>query len=132
MIAVKRTALPAVLSVLLFGCQAGHQPGSPASAAPATVVLGAGEIAQLIPARYRDRPAWGEAIANALAANSLPADKPSVCAVVAVIAQESGFEADPVVPGMAKIAASRIDRYKDRLGPLGEPLFQRLLAGEGE
>jgi hypothetical protein len=126
---VKRTALPALLSVLLFGCQAGHQLRSPASAAPAAVVLGAGEIAELIPARYRDRAAWGDAIANALAANSLPVDKQSACAVIAVIAQESGFEADPVVPGMAKIAASRIDRYKDRLGPIGEPLFRRLLAG---
>lgn len=129
MIGVKRVALSAVLAMFSFGCWAGHQPGPPTSAGPGAVVLGAGAIAELIPARYRERPAWGEAIANALAANSVPADKSSACAVIAVIAQESGFEADPVVPGMAKIATARIDRYKDRLGPMGEPLFQRLLAG---
>ena len=91
--------------------------------------LTAAEIADRIPTQARDRGGWGEAIANALAANQLPLERLSACAVIAVIAQESGFDADPAVPGLAAIAAARIDRYKAKLGPLGEPLFDRLLSG---
>jgi hypothetical protein len=97
------------------------RPGSPA--------LTPAEIAALIPARVKDRGTWGETIANALAANQLPLDRSSSCAVIAVIAQESGFEANPVVPGLAALAAARIDHFKAKLGPLGDPLIKRLLGG---
>src|SRR5450432_1371583 len=87
------------------------------------------EIAALIPARVDDRPGWSQAISNAIFANHLKADRESVCAVIAVIGQESGFAEDPVVPGLAALAAARVERYRARLGPLGEPLFRALLEG---
>ncbi|MBC8134083.1 MAG: DUF1615 family protein, partial [Deltaproteobacteria bacterium] len=115
--------------MLAIDCGTGGRaaPSAPASTPPRA--LAAAEIAQLIPARVKDRANWSEAIFNALAANELIADKESTCAVIAVIAQESGFEIDPVVPGMATLAAARIDRYKAKLGPVGNPLFKWLLSG---
>src|SRR4051794_18991322 len=107
--------LAAALSVMMVGCGAGQRPGVPGGPAAGQVVLDTAEIAELIPRRHQDRREWGEAISNALAANTLPADKSSVCAIIAVLAQESGFAVDPIVPGMANIAAARIDRYKARL-----------------
>jgi len=115
------------LASATLGCGAPRSPAV-ASSAPSPV-LSAEDIAALIPTRFKERVAWGEAIHNALAANELPLDRPSSCAVIAVIAQESGFEVDPVVPGLAAVAAARIDRYKAKLGPLGGPLFTRLLSG---
>ncbi|MEP6655221.1 MAG: DUF1615 family protein [Myxococcales bacterium] len=117
------------MTAAMGGCRGGQQSVAPASAGLAPPPLRADEIAALIPQRVRDRGGWADAILNALAANNLNADKQPVCAVIAVIAQESGFAEDPVVPGLAKLVATRVDRYKDRLGPLGEPLLKRLLAG---
>ncbi|HET6150419.1 MAG TPA: DUF1615 family protein [Polyangia bacterium] len=122
-------ALPSL--ALVTGCGA---PRMPASASPQPpprppAPLTTPEIVALIPHQVRDRDGWGEAIANALAANELLLERTSACAVIAVIGQESGFAADPAVPGLAAIAAARIDREKARLGPFGDPVFDRLLSG---
>ena len=129
--------LPPVLAVLgalsplvwATGCGVTRAPGRAAAPAQPPAPLTASEIAALIPVQVRDRAGWSMAIANALAANELPLERASACAVIAVIGQESGFDADPTVPGLAGIAAARIDRYKARLGPFGDPLFDRLLSG---
>jgi len=122
-----------VLSLLLgpalgaaVGCAA---PSRAAAEHPAAPALTASDIAARLPSRAKERLAWGEAIANALAANELPVDIPSSCSVIAVIDQESGFEVDPAVPGLAAVAKARIDHFKAKLGPLGDPLVERLLSG---
>jgi hypothetical protein len=99
-------------------------------AGPEVPPLGAAEVAALISPRVKDRPAWGQAVLDALAANRLPPDRSHVCAVLAVVAQESGFQEDPVVPGLARMIEARLASYQARLGPLGGPLFRRLLAGK--
>ncbi|MEO8214906.1 MAG: DUF1615 family protein, partial [Myxococcales bacterium] len=124
-----RVLLLFAMTAAMGGCRGGRPSAEPASAGLAPPALRADEIAALIPPRVRDRGGWAEAILNALTANNLNADRQPVCAVIAVIAQESGFAQDPVVPGLARLVATRIDRYKDRLGPLGEPLLKRLLEG---
>jgi hypothetical protein len=87
------------------------------------------DIAGLIERRVKERAAWGQAVFDALGASGLPSDPPSVCAVLAIIGQESTFQEDPVVPGLAKLVEARLERYRSKLGPLGRPLFSRLLAG---
>ncbi len=104
------------------GATAASQPSPPPPLLPR-------DIAGLIPGQVRDRGGWSDAIANALAANGLPLERTSACVVIAVIGQESGFDADPAVPGLAAIAAARVDRYKAKLGPFGDPLLDRLLSG---
>jgi hypothetical protein len=111
---------------VIAGCSA---PPRVAAEHPTSPALTASDIAVLLPARAKERLAWAEAIANALAANDLPVDVPSSCSVIAVIDQESGFEADPAVPGLAAVAKARIDHFKAKLGPLGDPLVARLLSG---
>ncbi len=39
----------------------------------------------------------------------------NICSVLAVAQQESGYQADPVVPGLSKIARQEIDRRAERL-----------------
>jgi len=50
--------------------------------------------------------------------------------VLAVIEQESGFEANPAVPGLAKIVRQRLEEYGQKLGPVGPPAIQALLSGK--
>lgn len=85
------------------------------------------EITSLIPKRVQHRKAWAEAVSHALEAHDLGRTLPRVCAVLAVIEQESGYRADPVVPGMSKLVEDRLRAYARRLGGVGEALFQELL-----
>ncbi len=83
-----------------------------------------------IPSRVHDRRAWAEATLAALdAIGETPAREP-VCAVFAVIEQESGFAADPPVPNLARIVEAKLDELGKRLGPLGRPAIDRLLQGK--
>jgi hypothetical protein len=122
--------LVGLLGGALTGCRAVGPPArTPATPSPEVPPMGPPAVAALIPERVRDRAEWAEAIVNALGANGLAVDRESACAVIAIIGQESGFEADPVVPGLARVAAERLHRDEARLGPLGEPIVRRLLSG---
>ncbi|MCA0244208.1 MAG: DUF1615 domain-containing protein [Proteobacteria bacterium] len=73
-------------------------------------------VARLLPDRVRDKPGWAADIHAALSAQELPSTPAHLCAVMAVAEQESGFQADPPVPGLAGIARQEIDRRADRAG----------------
>jgi hypothetical protein len=117
--------LPAVL--LTLACSTVRAPAP--TTAPPPPLLSPPEVAALIPPRVSDRPAWARAVIDALAGNNLQPDPPAVCAVLAIIAQESTFQEDPVVPGLARMVEARVEDYQSKLGPLGGPIFRRLLAG---
>jgi hypothetical protein len=130
LIAVLGGLAPPAAALLACGCGAARPAAGSAAVAPGvTAPLTAPEIAALIPDRVRDRGGWGQAIHDALVANEVAVDRSSACMVIAIIGQESGFQENPVVPGLARLVGARIDRYKAKLGPIGEPLFERLLAG---
>lgn len=125
---------PALLLAIMaaagaLGCATPRSDGSLSGAGAVPRPPTADQIALLIPEGVAERREWSEAILGALTENHLPTDRMAVCAVIAVIGQESGFQANPVVPGLARIVRARIDRYKAKLGPLGDPLLGRLLAG---
>jgi len=130
-----RCTLSAVAAAVLLSALAscagpraeGTSPSSPLPAPPPA--LTAREISDLIPERVADRHGWSEVILDGLVRNGVRPERTSVCAVIAVIGQESGFQENPVVPGLARIVRARVDRYKTKLGPLGDPLLERLLDG---
>jgi hypothetical protein len=78
------------------------------------------EIVRLLPATTTDRNGWASDITAAFAALGIDPSTQNLCATLAVTQQESGFNADPVVPGLPKIALAEIDR---RAGEHDIPAF---------
>ena len=78
--------------------------GGPAGAAGS---MGVGETARLIRHAEKnvgDAEGWAIDIISALAVHQLDQGRENVCAVIAVVDQESGFVADPAVPGLGKLS----------------------------
>ncbi len=73
------------------------------------------ELLRKLPATLDDRGGWARDIQAALHAMEIEPSSDNLCAVTAVIEQESGYKADPVVPGLSKIARTEIQRRADRL-----------------
>ncbi len=73
-------------------------------------------IAAALPPGTADRAGWAVDIHAALSALKIAPSAEHVCAVIAVAEQESTLRADPVVPGLAKIAWDEIDRRAERIG----------------
>ncbi|MGY3895232.1 DUF1615 domain-containing protein [Aeromonas enterica] len=72
-------------------------------------------IVRLLPARTVDRNGWAQDIVTALARQELAVTDENVCSVLAVAEQESTFQADPVVPGLGKIAWKEINTRASKL-----------------
>ncbi len=89
--------------------------------------LTAEEAVALVPEKVPERAAWAADVVRALEGHRLPGDAPAVCAVMAVIEQESGFDADPAVPGLPKMVLARLAEKVEKLGPLGGPALKALL-----
>lgn len=93
----------------------------PAPAAPPLVrpfpPQGHARLLELLPPTLtRDRKAWAGDIAAAFTALRLAPTDSNFCAAIAVIEQESGFQADPVVPGLSRIAWREIETRRQRYG----------------
>ncbi|MEO8080226.1 MAG: DUF1615 family protein, partial [Caldimonas sp.] len=73
-------------------------------------------IAELLPRSVVDRPGWAIDIYSAFDALRIEASPENVCAVLAVAEQESTYRADPLVPGLGRIAREEIDRRAERAG----------------
>ncbi|MDT3668938.1 MAG: DUF1615 domain-containing protein [Aromatoleum sp.] len=93
----------------------------PAPAAPPLVrplpTQGQARVLELLPPTLtRDRKGWAGDIADTFAALRLAPTDSNVCAAIAVIEQESGFQADPEVPGLSRIAWREIEARRQRYG----------------
>ena len=71
-----------------------------------------------MPASLGDRAGWAADIQSAFQSLQLPPTTANLCATLAVIEQESGYKADPPVPGLGRIARGEIER---RAGQHGVP-----------
>ncbi len=111
-----RLALAAFAALLLAGCQSGYQsipsPDMPGQT-PAEPRFGA---SALLPTGIAARAGWAQDIDTAFATLEIPATASNLCAAMAVIEQESTWQADPRVPGLPKIVNKEIygraARYK--------------------
>src|SRR5688572_14952035 len=92
--------------------------------------LSVSEISARIPAKVADREGWARDLALALEIDGLPADEAHVCAVIAVVDQESGFQANPAVQGLAGIARKELGTKAAALGPLGQPVLAQVLSAK--
>ncbi|MFT3819775.1 MAG: DUF1615 domain-containing protein [Rubrivivax sp.] len=108
-----RRPLLLALAGLLAACSAPGPVSEPAGLGPTEARA---LVTRLLPERTRDKPGWAADIHAALSALELPSTTAHLCAVMAVTEQESGFQADPPVPGLAAIARQEIDRRADRAG----------------
>ncbi len=93
----------AILIVMLWltscATQTTHVERRPAAEVQSQIVL-------LMPQTVRDSNDWAADIQVAFDHLGIETDKSHLCAALAVIAQESGFEADPKVPGQCAPNAS--------------------------
>jgi hypothetical protein len=91
------------LGALLAGCASERANGPGITEADAHTI-----IEHALPATVSDKPGWTEDIYAAFYAQQIEPTKENVCAVVAVITQESNFQVNPAVPGMSQIAWKEI------------------------
>lgn len=103
-----RLAWAAALLGVLAGCA--NPPPRP-SRPPEEVRA---QLVSLIPSRIEDRSGWASDIERAFSALELPASTENLCAVLAVIEQESTYVADPPVAGLGRIARQEIERRAAR------------------
>jgi Protein of unknown function (DUF1615) len=103
------------ISALMAGCAGERQSSRPAAASPAQT---RDLIESSLPGSVTDRTGWAADMYSAFNVLAVAPTPENVCAVIAVIEQESGFRVDPVIPGLAAIAWREID---DRAAHAGIP-----------
>ncbi|RXZ45558.1 DUF1615 domain-containing protein [Crenobacter cavernae] len=95
-------------------------PATPAITPPRKVYLytsqseGRALLARLMPTGIADRKGWTEDILDAFTGLRLPYSPENFCAAIAVIEQESSWQADPSVPGLPRIVWGKIEEKADR------------------
>ena len=66
-----------------------------------------------------DPQGWAIDLLDVLRNQSLPANRENICSAIAVISQESGFVADPSVPGLGNLAEKTLQTKLGRIPILG-------------
>src|SRR5437868_1105786 len=109
-----RGIVAALVALVLTAC-ATQEPTTPAYR-PLTAAEGRALVARLLPERVADRQGWAVDLYAGIAALDLAPTVDNMCAVIAVTEQESGFRADPAVPGLPAITWREIERQRERAG----------------
>jgi Protein of unknown function (DUF1615) len=102
----------AIVLTMLSACASAPPPPPPAFDAARARAL----MAASVPRTAADRDGWVGDMYSAFTALSIEPTRDNICAVAAVIAQESGFQVDPQVPNLPFIASREIDRRAERAG----------------
>lgn len=66
-----------------------------------------------------DPQGWAIDLLDVLRTQSLPASRENICSAIAIISQESGFVADPAVPGLGTLAEKSLQTKLGRIPILG-------------
>ena len=73
-------------------------------------------VTRLIPATTRDRGGWADDLYSAFGSLGLPHAPQVYCAAIAIIEQESSFQADPVVPNLPDIVWHELEQRGGKYG----------------
>jgi len=73
-------------------------------------------VGALLPKGVDDRAGWATDIYAAMASLQVPPRPDTICAIVAITEQETGFHTDPVIPNLSAIAWKEIERQRERAG----------------
>jgi hypothetical protein len=122
---IRRASL--LLALAASACATGRG-GDQTYAPPPPPRLDVDAIAAAIPEKAKDRRGWAGDIVAALDAHGVTPAPVPVCEVVAVIEQESGFSANPVVANLSGIVKKKLDDVAGRAGPVGRPILESLLS----
>ena len=93
-----------------------QEPSPTPSYRPISATEGRALVGRLLPDGVKDRAGWATDIYAAFAALDIAPTPENICATIAVAGQESGFQVDPVVPGLASIARKEIDKRRESAG----------------
>jgi hypothetical protein len=77
---------------------------------------GKARVARLISPTVKDRAGWAEDLYAAFGHLKVVHANETYCAAIAIIEQESSFQADPAVPGLPDIVRRELDRRAERYG----------------
>ncbi len=73
-------------------------------------------IVRLIPGYAKDRQGWADDLHTAFKTLEVPHATQTYCATIAIIEQESSFQADPAVPGLPAIVRKELENRAGRYG----------------
>ncbi len=68
----------------------------------------------LLPEGVKDPEGWSKDIMTTFQALKITPTRENLCAAIAVIAQESSFQAEPVVAGLPRIVQSELEKRRDQ------------------
>lgn len=86
------------------------------------------KVTRLIPARAKDRKSWATDMLSIMDDAKIPHTLENICSVVAIVDQESNFQADPAVPSLSRDAKKALfERIQDKLGDIGVEKFKEML-----
>ncbi len=108
------------ITILAIGC-------AKKSDAPKDKGLSIDRVARHVRSDVVDKRGWAVDVRDALRGIGRPVRPATVCQVLAVIEQESGYAADPAVPGLGKVVSGELDELFGKLGPVGAPVRRALL-----
>jgi hypothetical protein len=100
-------------AALFTGCAGRPAPASLPAISPSLVRA---SMKASVPRAAADRDGWVDDMYGAFEALSIEPTRENICAVAAVIAQESGFQVDPIIPNLPAVAWKEIDHRAERAG----------------
>jgi len=71
-------------------------------------------ILKILPGKLSDKEGWADDLQSAFKALQIPPGAENYCATVAIIEQESSFQANPVIPGLPAIVRREIEQRREK------------------
>ncbi|MDM5102825.1 DUF1615 domain-containing protein [Aeromonas salmonicida] len=121
------TTLPLFAILLLAGCASeptapkqdvamnAQQAKQPIAMQPRKPADMKSRIVRFLPRQVPDKQGWANDVVTALSTQGVTVSDHNVCTVLAVAEQEATYQADPVVPGLGKIAWKEINARAAKL-----------------